>query len=112
MTWPQLLGAAERVVGEAIAELPSDIQAEAQKVPVIYQPFCEEDPEILGRYGHFELDAVSPANGPIVLYLETIEDFARDEDSTFADEVRITYLHELGHHLGWGEEDLEARGLA
>jgi len=25
--------------------------------------------------------------------------------------VRITYLHELGHYLGWDESDLEARGL-
>jgi predicted Zn-dependent protease with MMP-like domain len=25
--------------------------------------------------------------------------------------VRVTYLHELGHFLGWDEEDLAARGL-
>ena len=23
-----------------------------------------------------------------------------------------TVLHEIGHHLGWDEEELEARGLA
>jgi len=26
--------------------------------------------------------------------------------------VRTTYLHELGHYLGLGEEDLDDRGLA
>jgi predicted Zn-dependent protease with MMP-like domain len=30
----------------------------------------------------------------------------------FEDKVRITYLHELGHHLGLDEDDLEERGLA
>jgi predicted Zn-dependent protease with MMP-like domain len=25
--------------------------------------------------------------------------------------VRLTYLHELGHFLGWDESDLEIRGL-
>lgn len=24
---------------------------------------------------------------------------------------RLTYLHELGHYLGWDEGDLERRGL-
>jgi predicted Zn-dependent protease with MMP-like domain len=28
------------------------------------------------------------------------------------EEIRITVLHEIGHHLGWDEEELEARGLA
>ena len=35
-----------------------------------------------------------------------------DEDADFEDEVRLTYLHELGHHFGWDEGDLEERGLA
>ena len=29
----------------------------------------------------------------------------------FRDECRLTYLHELGHYLGWDEDDLTARGL-
>jgi predicted Zn-dependent protease with MMP-like domain len=27
------------------------------------------------------------------------------------EEIRITVLHEIGHHLGWDEKDLEERGL-
>jgi len=49
--------------------------------------------------------------GRICLYLLTIADYCRDENIPFADEVRTTYLHELGHHLGWDEDDLEARNL-
>jgi len=29
----------------------------------------------------------------------------------YREEVRVTYLHELGHYLGWDEDDLTARGL-
>jgi predicted Zn-dependent protease with MMP-like domain len=41
----------------------------------------------------------------------TIEEFCVEEGGDFTDEVRVTYLHELGHHLGWDEDDLEGRGL-
>jgi len=27
------------------------------------------------------------------------------------EEVRITYLHEFGHFLGWEEHEMEQRGL-
>ena len=109
--WEELKAQAQAVVDKTIAKLPPDVLAEAQKVPVLFHEFCEEDPEILGIYGHFEPGEVSPANGPIILYLVTIDDYCADEGEDFADEVRLTYLHELGHHLGWDEGDLEARGL-
>jgi predicted Zn-dependent protease with MMP-like domain len=28
------------------------------------------------------------------------------------EEIRITIIHELGHYFGFGEEELERRGLA
>ena len=109
--WEQLKAEAQRVVEETIAELPPEIQAEAQKVPCLFEKVCKEDPELLGSYGNFVPGEVSDANGPIVLYLVTLDDFCADEDADFDEEVRLTYLHELGHHLGWDEDDLEARGL-
>ena len=30
----------------------------------------------------------------------------------YRQEVRTTYLHELGHYLGWDETDMEDHGLA
>jgi predicted Zn-dependent protease with MMP-like domain len=33
------------------------------------------------------------------------------EESAYLEEVRITFLHELGHYIGFGEEDLFDRGL-
>jgi predicted Zn-dependent protease with MMP-like domain len=109
--WEMLKDRAQRVVEQTIAELPPEILAEARKVPVLFEQRCQDDPDVLGIYGHFEPGEVSPANGPIVLYLAAIDDFCAEEGEDFATEVRLTFLHELGHHLGWDEDDLEARGL-
>lgn len=108
----KLRARAEAAIAATQKELPPDVLEEAKKVPVILDHVCEEDPEILGYYHFFEPGEVSAANGPIVLYLETIDAFCLDEGADFEDEVRLTYLHELGHHLGWDEGDLEERGLA
>jgi len=110
--WEKLRARAEAVVAATLADFPPEIREEAEKVPVILDRICEDDPELLGQYNFFEPGEVSPANGPISLYLETIDEFCQDEGVDFEDEVRITYLHELGHHLGWDEGDLEERGLA
>ncbi len=109
--WDELLAVAQKVVEETMAALPAEIMAEARQVPVLFEEECYQDPEILGHYGYFEAGEVSEANGPIILYLGAIEAFCAEEDEDFASEVRITYLHELGHHLGMDEGDLEARGL-
>jgi predicted Zn-dependent protease with MMP-like domain len=109
--WELLKARAGSVIEKTIGELPREILAEAQKVPVLFEQRCVEDPDILGTYGHFTLNEIGEANGPIILYLATIDDFCAEEGDDFAAEVRLTYLHELGHHLGWDEDDLEARGL-
>jgi predicted Zn-dependent protease with MMP-like domain len=109
--WKRLEDSARRIIEATLEELPKEIRAQAQEIPCLFEPFCPEDPEILGIYGNFSPGEMSGANGPIILYLETIEDYCREEDSDFAAEVRLTFLHELGHHFGWDEDDLESRGL-
>jgi predicted Zn-dependent protease with MMP-like domain len=109
--WDNLLARAQSVIETTLAELPAEVLAEARQVPCLFEERCQEDPDILGTYGHFEPGEVSPANGPIILYLEAIADFCREESEDYDEEVRLTYLHELGHHLGWDEGDLEERGL-
>jgi predicted Zn-dependent protease with MMP-like domain len=109
--WDKLLAIAQKVIEKTMAELPPEIAVEARQVPILFEEECYDDPEILGHYGHFEAGEVSEANGPIILYLGAIEAFCAEEGEDFATEVRITYLHELGHHIGLDEGDLEARGL-
>lgn len=100
---------ARQTVEETIAALPGPIRKEAESVP--WQLMDRgDDPDLLGLFTGFEEDRLSEG-GRICLYLLTIADYCRDEGIPFADEVRTTYLHELGHHLGWDEDDLEARNL-
>ncbi len=43
----------------------------------------------------------------IRLWLENIWYEAEEAGTTFDEEVRVTLLHEIGHLLGWDEDDVE-----
>ena len=109
-------------VGGAQRKLPAEIRALARDVVVHYEaaPAAEVlaegfEPDILGLFtgsAHgTELQHDNPAPPQILLYLESLWEFAGEDENAFREEVRITYLHELGHYLGWDEDDLTARGL-
>lgn len=102
-----------------LGELPSELADAAKSVPCLYRRFHPNaphvDPEamyILGEYsGYGDEDGSVDESGVILLYLGAIAWYCEDEDLLFEDEVRATFLHELGHHFGWDEEDVEERGL-
>lgn len=52
-----------------------------------------------------------PMPPQIILFLENIWDAAETDEKIFCDELRTTFLHELGHYLGLQEDDLTRRGL-
>lgn len=122
MSARQLTSEAEKTVAKVLKSLPADVRALAQKVPVIYYDWPTEeilgeefDPDILGMFvgeAHDVTEGLTNAvPAHILLFLENIADEAEGELQRYREEVRITYLHELGHYLGWDEDDLEARGL-
>ena len=109
-------------VGAAQRQLPPEIRALAREVAVHYETVPAADllaegfeADILGLFtgsAHgTEFAQDNPAPPQILLYLENLWDFAEADDAVFRDEVRLTYLHELGHYLGWDEDQLTARGL-
>jgi predicted Zn-dependent protease with MMP-like domain len=109
-------------VGAAQRQLPPNLRVLARGVAVHYERAPAPDvlaegfePDILGLftgnpYGA-ELADTSPAPPQIILYLESLWDFSEEEVDVFREEVRLTYLHELGHFLGWDEDEVAARGL-
>jgi len=109
---------AERIVAETLASLPDALRERAQRTPVLLTD--RPDEEIAAEFGDdllglFDGETTDwddvPAVSRIYLFLEPIAAYAAEEGTGFAEEVERTYLHELGHLFGWGEDDLAERDL-
>jgi predicted Zn-dependent protease with MMP-like domain len=106
---------AQAEVDAALRSLPMEIRTVVDRVPVFLErrPDAEDiahgiEPDTLGLYDEGAAEAPTPR---IRLWLENLWDFAEDDAAVFCAEVRTTLLHEVGHLLGWNEEDVEERGL-
>ena len=122
MTLEKLTNLAADAVAATQRRLPPEIREVARRVPVHYEAVPDADviaegfePDILGLFtgdSHgAEFSQDNPAPPQILLYLENLWYYAGGEVRDFREEVRLTYLHELGHYLGWDEDELTARGL-
>ncbi len=122
MDHARLMQLAADTVTAAQRQLPREIRSLAREVAVHFERVPDAqlladgfEPDILGLftgrpYGT-EFSDEPPLPPQILLYLDNLWDFAECDEAVFREEVRLTYLHELGHFLGWDEEDLAARGL-
>ena len=119
----QLTAVARKVVAAAQKRLPPEVRTVADAVPVFYESIPNDDilaegwePDILGMFvghehgGELRTDGV-PLPPQILLFLDNLWDYAEGDEEIYRDEVRLTYLHELGHYLGWDEEEVARRGL-
>ncbi len=122
MTDSRLADLALAAVAAAQRELPAEVRAAAQAVPVHCEPEPGADvraegfpPDLLGLFDGdphgTELAHDQPMPPQIVLYVRNLWDYAEGDVAVFRAEARLTYLHELGHYLGWDEDEVEARGL-
>ena len=111
--WEQIYARADKVIKAVIQAMPPPIQAEAAGITTVLDKWPAEglEPDTLGIFQGFEPNCASEAGGPIFIYLGPLHEYCRENDLNFEEEVRITYLHELGHYLGLDEEDLDERGL-
>ena len=122
MTFARLTALAQPVVAAAQRRLPREVRTAAGEVAVCFEPHpnaalvaegCE--PDVLGLLiGHEylgELADAQPLPPQIMLFLENIWDYAEGDEAVYRDEIRLTYLHELGHSLGWDEDEVARRGL-
>ena len=122
MNLARLTALAAATVEATQRQLPAEVRPVAVAVPVHYEAGPDPsvlaegfEPDLLGLFtGNphgSEFTADQPAPPQILLYLENLWDFAERDVAVFRDETRRTYLHELGHYLGWDEDELTARGL-
>jgi predicted Zn-dependent protease with MMP-like domain len=122
MTLDQLVLIARQAVEKLPHRLPPDIAQVAAALPVFYEPRPTKElvaeglePDVLGLFVGPEhlavLDDGTPFPSQILIFVENLWDFAGFDAATYRDEVCLTYLHELGHYLGWDEDEIARRGL-
>lgn len=111
----------EAVVRTALAALPAPVREAVEEVAIeirpLPRPYPDVDPLTLGLYvGRDRMQRTYEAGGPelpprIEIYQRNIERLAVDREDAI-EELRITLLHEIAHHLGYGEHGVEDLGLA
>jgi len=120
LDWKKLCVLASAEVEKTLLALPKPLRERAEKLPVTLerQPNAGLqadgiEPDTLGLFTgpEFADEENVPMPPQIILFLENIWDVAETNEKHFREEVRTTFLHELGHYLGLDEDELTERGL-
>jgi predicted Zn-dependent protease with MMP-like domain len=118
--WKRLEQLAVDEIKTTLAKLPKPLRERAQTLPVTFVPVPNFglqadgiEADTLGLFTGMEFadNGATVLPSQIILFLENIWDFAEGDEAVFCEEVRTTFLHELGHFLGLDEDDLAERGL-
>jgi predicted Zn-dependent protease with MMP-like domain len=120
MNWEKLCAVVSAEVGATVSALPKPLRVRAEKLPVTFERQPNADlqadgiePDTLGLFTgpEFAEEGNVPLPPQIILFLENLWDFAEGDEVIFREEVRTTFLHELGHCLGLDEDEIAGRGL-
>ena len=115
----------EALASQALANLPEPFRSLAADVTCSVAEFAEDDVlEGFGMESPFELmglfhgigrteDGAVPQTGQlpntVLLYRRAILDYwAENDDVTLGEIVTHVLVHELGHHFGFSDEEMEA----
>ena len=116
----RLWSMAHTEVQVTLDSLPGPLRERARRIPVTFEMFpgagLESDgvePDVLGLFVGPEMaeEGHVPMPPQIILFLGNLWDEAEGDSAAFREEVRTTLLHELGHYLGYDEEQLAERGF-
>jgi predicted Zn-dependent protease with MMP-like domain len=117
MNRERLCEIAEDEVAMIVKVLPEGVKEQAENCPVSYEgkPAPDDDLEddILGLFeGASLIEEPGPEAMPrIRIFVENLWEYTERDEQDFRDEVGTTYLHELGHYLGWDEDEVAEHGL-
>ncbi|MEK8022865.1 MAG: metallopeptidase family protein [Candidatus Hydrogenedentota bacterium] len=105
-----------RVILRTLEELPSDIRDALARCGASIDVLDEPPPDVgADTYGTmcggtaYDMESpysVAPEPPRIELYVSSFRDLVGDRRA-WENEVRLTVIHEIGHFIGLGEEDLE-----
>jgi predicted Zn-dependent protease with MMP-like domain len=114
--------AAQAEIEAVLKALPPPLAEHARSVAVVFEPrpsaalLKEGLPQdtlglFVGVGFHESESGIQDLPAQVILFLDNIWAYARGDTHDFREEVRRTYLHELGHYLGLDEDDLFDRDL-
>ena len=112
-----------QAAGEALDNLPRSIREYIANVPILIEDYPSRDllgeenvsPQILGIYIGTPrtvggVNEVVDDVTRVILFKKNLEKICRDRNDLI-EQVQVTVRHEVGHHLGLSEEDLDRLGL-
>ncbi len=127
MDWSQQLAPSlddlEIVARDCFAELPGEFRALVEGIAFVVQDFPDDETlrrlglesefELLGLFHGSDLAARTANRGApeptmILLYRRPIIDYWAESDETLGAVVRHVLVHEIGHHFGLSDDDMEA----
>ena len=112
----------EQLAAQAWEKLPAEFRTMAGDVVIRVEDFATEeilddlgieDPfELTGLYQGVSLDQKSVSDIPrepdmVFLYRRAILDYWAEGDETLGDLVTHVLVHEIGHHFGFSDADME-----
>jgi predicted Zn-dependent protease with MMP-like domain len=106
----------ETLVAEAVDNLPAFVREKLENVAIVVEDQPPDDAALLGLYeGINRLERGSSYNlvapDRITLYRCAIIDEVGGKDlAAIRDEVRKTIIHEVAHHFGYDDAELERLG--
>ncbi len=119
---PPSLGEIEELARQAIGTIPRRLKQELGRVVIRVEEFPDEETEkamgldspfdILGLYRgvalpHKSVSDPQPDLDMIFLYRRPILDYWCETGEDLAHLVRHVIIHEIGHHFGFSDEDME-----
>ncbi len=112
------------IVAEALADLQKSFREILEPLPVLVEDYPDREllserdisPQILGLYEGVPLTEAALTEQPqgmnrVLIFKKNLEKVCRTH-AELVEQIQITVRHEIGHHLGLDEDDLERLGLA
>jgi predicted Zn-dependent protease with MMP-like domain len=120
----------DRLLDEVVERLPAEVLELMDEVPLVVEDYASEalckevnvqDPdELCGLFRGIAItepedEHARQHSNQVLLFREGVLAAAMDEDEQISDDalrqqIRITILHEYGHHFGLDEEELDELG--
>lgn len=102
-----------QLVDDALDLIPTELADRFDNVAVVIEDRHEHDPGLLGLYEGVPLterwDYGGELPDKISIYRLALCELCHDEDE-LVEEIAVTVVHELAHHVGMDEHDLHELG--